>query len=149
MLDELTSARRKAEAIFKELRRKHPALDGYLVFWTRSGQAPIGVDLAEMLRVFPEIVLDSAVARQAREVAAELGHEKDAGRRGVLFDELARLEPQMRLVPDVRVEIRFGDLSYDLIARLRADDLVDRALTPQSASIRIVLGSVADLAGRP
>jgi hypothetical protein len=47
----------------------------------------------------------------------------------------------------VRVELRFDHLDYALIARLQADELVDRELTPQTrASIRIVLGTLAAFA---
>jgi hypothetical protein len=45
------------------------------------------------------------------------------------------------------VEIRFNDLTYDLVWKLQKDDLVDRDLTPQTkASICIVLGTLAQFA---
>jgi hypothetical protein len=61
------------------------------------------------------------------------------------LDELA---PQLKYDEKCQVEIRFNRLNYALIWKLQADDLVDRKLTLQTkASIRIVLGTLAQFAG--
>lgn len=50
------------------------------------------------------------------------------------------------IIETTQIQLRFGDLDYDLISRLQTDPLVDRALTSQSrASIRISLGSLQQL----
>lgn len=47
----------------------------------------------------------------------------------------------------VQAEIRFNQLDYELIAKLQADDMIDRELTPQTrASISIVLGTLGHFA---
>lgn len=60
-------------------------------------------------------------------------------------DQMEHLASQLTYDDKCQVEIRFNDLNYNLVWKLRADDdLVDRNLTPQTrASIRIVLGTLA------
>lgn len=148
MTDVLARARRKAEAVFKELRGKHPTMKAHLVFWNRLGQAPIGADLAETMRAFPEICVEGDAARRAHALARDLADEKDPARRAAIERQLGSLDPLLAVRPDVQVEIRFDSLDYALLAKLRQDALVDKVLTPPTnASIRVVMGSVAELAG--
>jgi hypothetical protein len=51
-----------------------------------------------------------------------------------------------QVIETTQIQLRFGELDYDLIARLQKDPLVDRALTTQSrASIAISLGTLSQL----
>lgn len=52
----------------------------------------------------------------------------------------------VEVIETTEIQLRFGELDYDLIERLRVDPLVDRACTPQTrASIKISLGTISQL----
>ena len=81
-----------------------------------------------------------------------LGPERTAAARqklSALEAAWAGHEPTLSLEPGVFLELRFRKLDYPLIWKLQTDPLVDTNLTPQTqASIRIVLGTLADLVRR-
>lgn len=52
----------------------------------------------------------------------------------------------VEVIETTEIQLRFAELNYDLIERLRADPLVDGACTPQTrASIKISLGTISKL----
>jgi hypothetical protein len=65
-----------------------------------------------------------------------------------LKDQFANLADELGYDGNCQVEVRFDAFEYELLWQLQSDELVDRALTPQTrASIRIVLGTISQFAG--
>ncbi len=115
------------------------------------GQTGIASTPTEILNEFPEMVIDDVTKAnllnlRSRKTAAQANPEEER-RMKQRIDQLAA---QLKYDENCRVEIRFHDPDYDLIAKLQTDDLVDRQLTPQTrASIRIVLGTLAQFDETP
>lgn len=130
---------------FAMLKAKHPTLKGYLVLSIPGKQTGIGSGAKEILYDLPSLIVDDA-AKAAFQQHLKSPPPKDAGEKAKKewdgrYEELAA---ELKYNGGVRVELRFNHLDYELIARLQADELVDRELTPQTrASIRIVLGTLA------
>ncbi|MGD1086808.1 MAG: hypothetical protein ABSA47_18890 [Verrucomicrobiota bacterium] len=156
-LDQLRVAVAAAKRHFDLIRKKHPDLDAklwngdpvsFLVLSLPGGQTGINSSPTQILREFPAMVVDDTAKTSALDLLARLkildwkaatGPETER-----LKEQLDRLGPQLKYDEHCQVEIRFNDLTYDLVWKLQKDDLVDRDLTPQTkASIRIVLGTLA------
>ena len=156
-LDQLQVAVAAAKRRYGLLQDKHPGLKAklmngesvaYLVLSLPSGQTGVESSPAQILRNFPAMVIDDDTKTSALNILSRLkildwkaitGPEPER-----LKEQLDRLAPQLKYDEKCQVEIRFNDLTYDLIWKLQKDDLVDRDLTPQTkASICIVLGTLA------
>ena len=144
-LDQLQFAVAAAKRRFDLIRKKHPRLKAYLVISSPSGQTEIDSSPTEILDKFPAMISDDANKAQALKFLEPLKLEIATGTEAAqLKKELAQLSPKLKYDEKCQVEIRFGDLKYDLVWKLQVDDLVDRNLTSKSkASIRIVLGTLA------
>jgi hypothetical protein len=146
--DRFQAAVKAARDRFAMLKAKHPALKGYLVLAIPGKQTGIGSSAREILGDLPALIVEDA-ARAAFQQHLKSPPPKDAGDKvkkewDGRSDDLAA---ELHYDGGVRVELRFDHLDYALIARLQADELVDRELTPQTrASIRIVLGTLAAFA---
>lgn len=97
------------------------------------------------MKELPAIVVDSPAKAEFKVLAKKL---KDTdipeGDKKKLTKQCEVLAKDFLYHSSAFVEIRFGNLDYDIIDQLRADELVNRDLTPKTkASIRIVLGTVA------
>lgn len=119
---------------FRMIREKHPKLKGYLVFASWLGQAEIETPIEGLVEHFPAMFVENE------------------NKRLMLKEKEQRTNPRIQqgllIASETRIEIRFKDLNYELIWRLQLDELIDRELTPQTkASIRIVLGTLADFVG--
>jgi hypothetical protein len=146
--DQLQIAVAAAKRRFDLIRKKYPGLKAYLVMSLPGGQTGIDSAPTQILSEFPAMVVDdndktaalNLLSRiEKSELQAITGPETER-----LKEQLDRLAPQLKYDEKCQVEIRFNDLTYDLIWKLQVDDLVDRDLTPQTkASIRIVLGTLA------
>jgi len=156
-LDQLHVAVAAAKRRFDLLQKKHPGLKAklmngesvsYLVLSLPSGQTGVESSPTQILRNFPAMVIDDDAKASALNLLSRLkildwqaitGPETER-----LKEQLDRLAPQLKYDEKCQVEIRFNDLTYDLIWKLQKDDLVDRDLTPQTkASICIVLSTLA------
>jgi len=156
-LDQLQVAVAAAKRQFCLLQKKHPDLKAklwngdsvsYLVLSLPGGQTGIDSSPKQILREFPAMVVDDDAKTSALSIMSRLkilewkaiaGPETER-----LKEQLDRLAPQLKYDEKCQVEIRFNDLTYDLVWRLQSDDLVDRDLTLQTkASICIVLGTLA------
>lgn len=165
----------RSNMIFKELKKKHKGLSGYLVFAMPPGMTPFGqceitTDMVRILKQekndkgetegFPDMVHDSRDKAKAVELIRKLSKlekvkkesitneakEKAASDIEKVTESLYELLDNLEIKEDILVEIRFKELSYDLIFKLQEDPLVSREHTPQTrASIRIVLGTVGEL----
>jgi hypothetical protein len=160
-LDQLQIAVAGAKRRFDQIRNKYPDLKARLlngqpasalVLSLPGGQTGIDSSPVDILSKFPAMVVDDSTKASALnllsrvkilEAQAATGPETER-----LKKQLDQLAPQLKYDEQCRVEIRFNDLKYDLVWKLQADDLIDRNLTPQTkASIRIVLGTLAQFAG--
>lgn len=160
---------------FTLLKQKHPGMKAWLVISSPAGQTNLDNDpvtmLGELPRLFHHNPATTAIPSIARDLdrAKASKREQESGRlkklkpkeklaieRGLaqLADRIASLEAQIGpLVSSLMfdgnflIEIRFRELDYDLLRKLRNDPLTDRGLTPQTgASIRIVLGTISGFA---
>lgn len=143
--DQFHAAVAAAKERFALVRKKYPSLKGYLVLATPGKQTGIDSSAKEILGYVPALIVDDS-AKAAFEKHLKSPPPKDAGEKAKKdWDKRSEeLVSELKFNGGVRVELRFGNLDYALIADLQADDLVDRELTPQTrASIRIVLGTLA------
>jgi hypothetical protein len=159
--DQLQEAVAAAKQQFGQLCKKHPGLNAklpsgqpvsYLVFSLSGGQTGINSSPMQILREFPAMVVDDGNKTAALDLLSRL--EKSGSDATVvpgiarLKDQMDQLAAQLKYDEKCQVEIRFNDLSFDLIWKLQKDELVDRDLTPRTkASIRIILGTLDQFDG--
>jgi len=146
--DQFQAAVKAARERFSKLREIHPTLKGYLVLAIPGKQTGIGSGAKEILGDLPALIVDDA-AKAVFQQHLKAPPPKDAGEKAKKeWDERCEeLVAELHYDGGVRVELRFDNLDYELIARLQSDELVDRELTPQTrASIRIVLGTLVAFA---
>ncbi len=134
--------------VFKRLKAKYPALSAYLVYGSHLGQAMFGSAAKEILATFPAMILDGEPKKKGLRLLREREQcEKEKKDFREIDTKLNALGSVLEVDENVRVEIQFDELKYDLVWKLQQDDLVDRTLTPQTrASIRIVLGTLGRFA---
>jgi hypothetical protein len=130
-----------AKRTLRQIRAKYRELGAYLVFASRHGQVDIEAAPAKVLKEFPAMLVDSPERRRAAELLGRmsrlgLGKEQLAELADALDKELGHC----RVSGDVNIELRFTDLKFEQIWALKADELIDRELTPQSrVGIQIVV----------
>ncbi len=167
-IDELQVALGRAGEILAELRTKYPPLRAHLVLASQSEQAESDAALRDLVARADFLFVRTAELSEARQLLRDLDRARDevdrlrSRKRGtgttneplVLAEEdvheldahVVKLIQTLRVRPDARIELRFDELRYAIIAALQQDPLVDRKLTPSSAaSVRIVLGTLAAL----
>jgi hypothetical protein len=156
-LDQLQVAVAAAKRQFDLLAKKHPHLNSrllngepvsYLVLVLPGGQAGINSSPGQILSKFPGMVIDDGAKTGALNLLSHLeildGKAITGAEPERLKEQLDQLASQLKYDENCQVEIRFNDLTFDLVWKLQTDELVDRDLTPQTkASIRIVLGTLA------
>jgi hypothetical protein len=160
--DDLNTVIENANSIFEEIKKKHTGINGYLVFSSPYGQCEITSNMSTIMEEFPEMVYDSIHKKKACELVQiirglreEIEHTyvrkaKDDLRKK-MDDHLERLRqlaenPEVEVMEDTFVEIRFNVLDYKIIDELRKDPIISLEHTPQTrASIRIVLGTLDEL----
>jgi ElaB/YqjD/DUF883 family membrane-anchored ribosome-binding protein len=111
---------------------------------------------------FPEMVYDSIYKKKACELVQsihklreEIAHtfvkKAKEDLRKEMDDYVERLrqlaeKPEVEVIEDTFVEIRFNALDYNIVDELRKDPTISLKHTPQTrASIRIVLGTLDEL----
>lgn len=141
---ELPAVELRAKAILGQLKLKYPALDGYLVYSSRLGQTNLGQKPRQMLAEFPEMFIESAAKTQSLKFMADLKKlEREKKDTAQVTNQLSGTLNNLEIDSTVQIEIRFGQLNYDLVWQLQVDALVDQTLTDRSkSSIRIVLGTI-------
>lgn len=143
--DQFQAAVMAARDRFTQLKEKHPTLKGHIVLCIPGKQTGINSSPTDILKELPALIVDDP-ARKAFIANRDKPLPKDASesQRQRAKEDLKELALSLRYDGGVRVEIRFDSISYELVWRLQSDELVDRALTPQTrASIRIVLGTLS------
>jgi hypothetical protein len=146
--DQFHAAVAAAKERFSLIRKKYPDLKGYLVLSIPGKQTGIGGSVRELLNDLPALMInDEAKSSLQSYIRKPPGKDASDKEKQTWQEEFDRIARDLRYDGGVRVEIRFDDLNYNLIAQLQSDELVDRELTPQTrASIRIVLGTLAAFA---
>jgi hypothetical protein len=147
--DQLKTTVDAAAAHFSLIRKKYPKLDAYVVFCIPGAQTSIHSSPGEIMKELSAMVVDSAAKTEAKALLKNL-KDKDISEddKKKLTKEFNALSKDFLYHTTPFVELRFGNLDYDLIEQLRTDELTNRELTPQTkASIRIVLGTVASFMG--
>jgi hypothetical protein len=147
--DQLQTGVAAANRHFALIRKKYPELKMYLVLSLPSGQAKIGSSPKEILKEFPALVLNDAAKALILDFLKkkESKDASDADKKR-LKDQFENLADELGYDGNCQVEVRFDAFEYELLWQLQSDELVDRALTPQTrASIRIVLGTISQFAG--
>ena len=147
--DQLQTGVAAANRHFALIRKKYAGLKIYLVLSLPSGQAKIGSSPKEILKEFPALVLNDAAKALILDFLKkkEPKDASDADKKR-LKDQFENLADELGYDGNCQVEVRFDAFEYELLWQLQSDELVDRALTPQTrASIRIVLGTISQFAG--
>jgi hypothetical protein len=165
-----------AKDIFKQLKENHPGPKCYLVFSSPFGQGGLksGIELfSEFPEMFlPEDLVKkiSDKMKEKKKTAKELTKKNDEVEKrmrdlkGKLAPgdakDLAELKDKIRIIDDeikdllkgliikddVFVEIRFEQLNFEFIQKLKEDPLVSQKYTTQEArSIRVVLFRVNEV----
>lgn len=147
--DQLQTATAGANRHFALIRKKYPELRMYLVLSLPSGQVRIGSSPKEILKELPALVVNNAAKALIFDLL-KTPESKDASdaEKKRLKEQFENLAAELSYDGNCQVEIRFDAFEYESLWQLQSDELVDRALTPQTrASIRIVLGTISQFAG--
>ena len=143
--DQSQSAIKAAQEQFSLIRKKHLVIKVYLVRSLAGGQTGGVRSAKETFKGCPLLV---AVDQTKADLVAFIKkpEPKDAIEieKTRLMEQYQQLAGKLSFDGNHQVEIRFDMLSSELIWQLHSDEMVDRALTPQTrASIRIMLGTLA------
>ena len=149
-IDDLEAAVAASQGILAKLQSEYPDLRAYLVLAHRSQQTDLAPNPIQVLENADQMVVDNAAKRETLRLLAELktlestsANQKETQQ---LSKALAARERELKIVPEVQVEIRFHVLRYALVWALQESQWIDRKLTPQTkGSIRIVLGTIDHL----
>lgn len=145
-----------AKAILKKLKSKYQTLDAYIVIGSQYGQSEPVADAIRLFENIPSAFVNSQERKEALilfDVYQELNRRNRDLKNSFLKklidhcrQRLDSLLANIEIDESTQLQLRFGQLDYDLIRELQTDSLVDQALTPKSgASIKIVLGTLASL----
>lgn len=128
--------------IFSKIKHKYPDIKAYLVLSNRYGQCNITDSIKDLYDNFKESLTDSENKIKLSYLLDELKINKNLSKEKIedIKNKINNISSEIELKSDVNIELRFDILNYDLINKLRKDDLIDRELTPQTiSSIRIVV----------
>jgi hypothetical protein len=151
---QLQSAVGKSNELFAKLKEKYHGLKGSLVFSSPYGQCELTTNMAEILNIAPQMIMDCGQKEKALHLLQKLNeieseNKKSSGKPKSTEKyrlQLSDIANSMEIKDDTFVEIRFTGTDLDLIFDLQKDELVSQEHTPQTkASIRIVLGTLKDL----
>ena len=146
--DTLQRATKAAKNRFGALCSEFPKLKGYLMFAISGQQTGIGSSPDTILGELPLMVVENSASEALRRHLKK-PPEKDAKEEveKAWEEKLKRLGVELNYYDHIQIEVRFNNLDYALIDKIRPHPLVDQRLTPQTrASIRIVLGTLEEFA---
>lgn len=156
--EKLKIVMKEANAAFEKIKDKYNELHGYLVFSSAHGQCNLTYDVNEILKVFPNMIVDSQQKEKAVELAQyitllEMDKRKSGEIKGNQSQKIEKAQSQLSQIAnkldikeDTYIEVRFNKANLDLIYKLQKDELISQIHTPQSkASIRIVLGTIGEM----
>ncbi len=143
--NDLEEACRISKRITAKIKETFPEFNGYLVFSSRFGQSPI-TEAKEVLKEFPEMFGPFHLATDLLFLLAEIADVKDEKKRIGLETQSKKLKDKLAVSNDVFLEIRFNQLNYELIRKLKNSIFADRTHTASDEySIRIVICKVNEL----
>ena len=135
------------------IRERYPSLGAYVVLARGGLQIEPGADLPKLAKDLPELFADCPAKFAILQLLKGKGKISKAGELNSqeIQDQkaqIAKLSTLLRIDGSFLIELRFRNLDYKAIWKLKMDALVDQDLTPPSkASIRIVLMSIRCLQG--
>lgn len=155
-ISDLTTPFANARTIFQRLKFKYPTLDAQLVVTSGYGQSELTTDGFVLFNRVASMFTNSMDRKELlilfdtyKEVQRRNADLKSAYLKGLISQLHDRIQDLLRtaeIIESSQIQLRFGELDYELIAKLQVDPLVDRILTPQTgASIKISLGSLQQL----
>jgi len=160
-IGKLKNVTEQSKEIFKNIKQKYVDLSGDLVFSSLYGQSDLTDDINEILKLFPNMIVDSQQKERAFELTQILvSLEMDKKKTGEIKaneakniekakSDLAHIVNNLQLKEDTFIEIRFdlkNKFNLDSVFHLQKDELVSQKHTPQTkASIRIVLGTIGEI----
>jgi hypothetical protein len=156
LVRELDNPIASGKVILRKLKSKYQTLDAYIVIGSQYGQTEPVADAIRLFEHIPSAFVNSIERKEALvlfDVYQELNRRnrdlKNNFLKGLIDHCRQRLDSllaNIEIVESTQLQLRFGQLDYDLIRELQTDPLVDQTLTPKSgASIKIVLGTLASL----
>lgn len=164
--EDLITAIDRAKSAFIAIMDNYQDLKGYLVLSSPYGQFQLTDDPLEILQIlkeFPAMISESEFKDKGIKLLETIqGLEvklKYVARGNMKAEIQKKIENEAHLLnanlqkiefkEDTFIEIRFKKPILDLIFKMQKDPLVSQVHTPQNqASIRIVLGTLAELAQR-
>ena len=170
--DDFIKAMAAAEGKLKDLKEKYGKMKPYLVINTPARQQISFInDPVGLLQESQEMIMDDENRRNALVLLADIETAKKAkddnrGKAGqgneaaaaakkakndqlitALNEDLNAVSNKLKVNGDGLVELRFGNLKYDLIRQLKQEPMVCQIHTnPSDAYIRVTLGTVRSLA---
>lgn len=158
-ISELNTPFANAQAILRRLKSKYSNLDAQLVITSGYGQSDLTTD---GLILFDRAASMFANSIERKELLILFDVHKDLLRRNSdlksvfiktlvsqIHNRIDALLAVSEIVETSQIELRFGQLDYELIAQLKKDPLIDQELTPQTrASIKVCIGTLQRLRSR-
>ncbi|MBX3741983.1 MAG: hypothetical protein KF712_13385 [Akkermansiaceae bacterium] len=135
----------EADSRLSVLRGRYPSLGPYPVLARGGLQTEPTNDLPKLVGILPDLFADNPAKSEILGLLGKKGETRKPGKLRAAEKKnqearIGELSPLLRIDGSFRVELRFGNLDYESIWKLKADPLVDQELTLRShASIRIVL----------
>ena len=151
--DGLEAAVAASREILAKLQSEYPDMRAYLVLAHHGQQTELTSNPIQILDDCDQMVATDEAKRDALPLLAEMKRLETAGANQKAVQDISRKltarGKELRFLPEIQIEIRFHVLRYALVWALQNNPLIDRELTPQTkASIRIVLGNLANLSSR-
>lgn len=128
----------------KTLKTAFPELRCYMVFSSRFGQCALKTE-PEILEEFPKMVEDSPVLGLYLELKKKLQTGPPDGKLMKGLHEAALKVMDLEVRDDVFIELRFEQLNFELIGKLKTHPILQNQYNEEAArSIRIVIARIND-----
>ena len=155
-IKELKHSYDEATKILRKIKLEYSILDPYLVISSYAGQSPLTDNGLDLLRAIPSAFVDCELRKELflinsliKEIESHTKNFKSHYAKDLkdkLVSDLNKHLLNAELMESTTIELRFGQLDYDLIDCLKREDFIDQALTNKhKSSIRIVIGTIANL----
>ena len=146
----LEAAVAASKIILSQLQSEHPNLNAFLVLVHRGQQTQLTAVPSRILKDCDHMIVSDDNKREVLRLQSEMERLEAASTNHKSVQQLSRAlaerERELRIIPEVQIEIRFHVLRYALVWALQESQWIDRKLTTKTkASIRIVLGTIDHL----
>lgn len=144
-INQIPEINKHAEGILKQLKAKHPPLLTFTFYSSRFGQSQLSTGL-DLVKEFPKMFSPETEVEKILKIVGEISKKEiaaseiEAGKKKI--DMLLAL---LEVKDDVFCEIRFEQINYELVERLKKDPLLDQQHThPKLRSLKLVILMVND-----